>query len=184
MRPGRSIALFCLLALGGSLQAAPAMAQDPAPATSVAPPVNPQGDELAPTTPATTPATTPGAAPAPATTPGAVAPVDPAAPAAGATPGPPPFLAPSPNAAVQPVAGVSELTTPEVPLEPLRIAALVAALLAALAVGAAALLRTLGLRSAAVPAVPPVVADGKGSRVRERLSTLADDVRDFLRHSR
>ncbi len=186
MRPGRSIALLCLL-VGAMLVPASSLAQSSPPATTVAPAINPQGDELDGGVTVPPVATTPGVAPddaqglPPASTTEAPAA---AAPAAGATPTPPPYLAPGPDAQVQPVSAVATLTTPEVPAEPLRIAALVAALLAALAIGAATLLRALGLRSVGAPVIPEPSGESGRLRIRERVGTLFDDVRDFLRHSR
>lgn len=188
--PGRPIALACLLAAAAFVPAPLALAQDPAATTTVVPPINPSGDQLAGTTPA--PAAggvaPEGIAPDDAELPPASSTTAPAATTPGgpdATPTPPPYLAPGQDAEVQPVSSVSSLTDPDVPLEPLRIAALVAALLAALALGAATLLRTLGLRTATGPAVVPSRSDaGPVSRARERVNAVADDVRDFLRHSR
>lgn len=101
------------------------------------------------------------------------------------TPVPPPFLVPGQSAAVQPVSGVERITEPQIPLEPIRLAALIAALVAILAVAGAALLRSLGLRTAVVsPVIPGAERRGPFSRARDRTGTLADDVRDFLRHSR
>lgn len=192
MRSRRPLVLACLLA-AVVVPAPGALAQSPPPAaTSVAPPVNPGDAELdgglvAP--PGTTPAgtTPPGVAPddAQALPPASStqAPAG-ATPQAGGTPGPPAYLAPGPGAQVQPVAAVAQLRTADVPLEPLRIAALVAALLAVLLLGGAALLRSLGLRTVVAPIVPEVPHEGGRSPVRGRVSALADDVRDFLRHSR
>lgn len=151
-----------------ALQEPDAAAADPS-TTSPTPETDdaPIPDAVSPSTPAVT---------APAeTTP---------APAAGTvTPAPPAYLVPGQSAAVQPISGVASLTEPDLPLEPVRLAALIAVLLASLLVGGAALLRGLGLRTAV--ASPIVVAPRGGfARVRERTSLLADDVRDFLRHSR
>lgn len=193
----RPLVLACLLA--AAVAPAPsALAQTTPAETTVIPEANPGGADLdggvAPA--GTTPA--PGAAVPPATTPGAIAPDDaqslpPAStteapagttPQPGATPSPPPYLAPGPGAQVQPVSAVAELDAPEVPLEPLRLAALIAALLATLLLAGAALLRTLGLRSVPAAVVPDAPHAGARTGVRDRLSSLADDVRDFLRHSR
>lgn len=101
------------------------------------------------------------------------------------TPGPPAYLVPGQSAAVQPVSGVERLTEPEIPLEPVRLAALIATLLAIFGVGGAALLRSLGLRTAVVSPVVLVSARrGPFTRARDRTGTLADDVRDFLRRDR
>lgn len=194
--PGRPIALACLLAAAALVPAPSALAQDAGAATTVVPPINPSGDQLTGSTPAPAggvapPATTPGGvasggvAPDDAELPPASSTTAPAATTPGAgTPTPPPYLAPGQDAQVQPVSSVASLTAPEVPLEPLRLAALVAALLATLLVGGATLLRTLGLRTSTGPAVVSTASAGPASRARERLNTLADDVRDFLRHSR
>lgn len=185
MRPGRSIALLCLLSVAAFAPVGPALAQTAPATTTVVPPVNPQGDELDGGVTAPPVATSPGIAPDDAQAlPPASTTEAPAATAAGATPTPPPYLAPGPDAQVQPVSSVATLTTPEIPAEPLRIAALVAALLAALLVGAATLVRALGLRSVGAPVVPEPSADSGSLRLRERVSTVFDDVRDFLRHSR
>ncbi len=106
-----------------------------------------------------------------------------AAPAGAAVPAPPPYLSPGQSAAVQPISAVANLTEPDLPLEPVRIAAMIAALLAVLLVGAATLLRSLGLRTSVVTPVA-VAPSARFSRVRERTGLLADDVRDFLRHDR
>ena len=129
-------------------------------------------------------ATTPGEPGATATDGTATTP--PAAPggvASGLTPAPPAYLVPGPGAAQQPIASVARLTESDVPAEPIRIAALAAALLALLAVAAAVLLRTLGFRT---PVLDPVAApaDGPAARIGERIRGTADDMRDFLRRSR
>lgn len=191
MRSRRPLVLACLLAAAVA-PARTALAQAPQPAvTSVAPPVNPGDAELdggvAPPTGTTPPGTTPfGVAPddaqslPPASTteaPGGAGP-------AGVTPGPPSYLAPGPGAQVQPVAAVAELDSADVPLEPLRLAALIAALAAVILLGVATLTRALGIRTVATPAVPDGPHGGGSTRVRERITAVADDVRDFLRHSR
>lgn len=102
---------------------------------------------------------------------------------ADATPTPPGYLAPGAYASVQPVSGVADLRSPDVPPEPIRIASLVAALIAALLVAAAVTARTLGLRTAVRPPVA-TAPGGRLSRTRDAFVLLADDVRDFLRHSR
>lgn len=189
--PGRPIALACLLLAVVTAPAPVALAQETTPSTTVVPSINPEdqlGGGLAP-------GTTPGATAPLATTPGAVTPDDaelppasdttaPAPTTAGPTPTPPPYLAPGAATQVQPVSSVASLTDPDVPLEPLRLAALAAALIAALLIGGTALLRTLGVRTATGPAVVASTGGGPASRARERLNALADDVRDFLRHSR
>lgn len=189
--PGRPIALACLLLAVVAAPAPLAVAQETTPSTTVVPPINPE-DQL---DGGLAPGTAPGETAPPATTPGTVAPDDaelppasettaPAGTTPGATPTPPPYLAPGAGAQVQPVSSVASLTDPDVPLEPLRLAALIAALIATLLVGGATLLRSLGVRTATAPAVVATTSDGPASRARERLNALADDIRDFLRHSR
>ena len=181
-------ALLCLVVLAATGPVPIAAAQDSTPSTTAIPPINPGVDELdGGTVPGAAPGgTTPAPADAPrpevsGTTrgPGGGAPA-----AAGPTPTPPPYLAPGEGASVQPVASVQSITEPEIPLEPLRTAAVIAAVLAALLMAAAAIARGLGLRDAAAPVLPTSTGSGPFSRAREKATTLADDVRDFLRHSR
>ncbi|MEH3053084.1 MAG: hypothetical protein PGN13_03615 [Patulibacter minatonensis] len=120
--------------------------------------------------------------PAP-TTPASTTGADATAGAQGTTPYPPPYLAPGPAAATQPVSSVAKLVKADLPAEPLRLGALVGALIAALLVGGAALLRALGLRTPVVDPVAPA-RDGRLSGIGERLRATADDMRDFLRRSR
>ena len=197
--PGRTIAIACLLAATVIAPVPVAVAQDGAAPTTVVPSINPS-DQLDGTTPSTeelAPGTTPGGVTPGGVTPGTVAPDDAELPPASSTtapapttpgsttPTPPPYLAPGADAEIQPVSSVATLTAPQLPLEPLRLAALIAALLAILLVAGATLLRTLGVRSAAGPAVVATTSgDSVLARTRERLNALADDVRDFLRHSR
>jgi hypothetical protein len=145
-------------------------------------------DGLTPSTPAAseTPppvATTPAVAattPAASTTTGPAAgtPVTPVA----STPTPPVYLVPGPDAASQPISTVVVLTEPDIPWEQIRIASLIAALLAVLLIGSALLMRNLGLRSLATPV--EVAPRGRFSRLRERPAMFADDLRDFLRRDR
>ncbi|MFT4034004.1 MAG: hypothetical protein QM679_00345 [Patulibacter sp.] len=120
---------------------------------------------------ATTPPADPGAA--------ATTPTD----GVSGAPLPPPYLAPGADAARYPISTVAQLDAADVPLAPLRIAALAAALLALLLLTSAALLRALGVRT---PAAGPVVVAPGGPVVRlgDRLRNATDDLRDFLRRSR
>ncbi|MBO9533564.1 MAG: hypothetical protein J7513_11395 [Solirubrobacteraceae bacterium] len=101
----------------------------------------------------------------------------------GTTPVPPGYLAPGPGAEQQPIRGVARLTEPDVPLEPLRLGALIASLIAILLVAIAALMRALGVRTP-VSEPLPAPATGPLSRIGERLRGTADDMRDFLRRTR
>jgi hypothetical protein len=183
---------FCLLlAIGAG--AVPVAALGQATTGGAAPPSTPTGGTVADgvvvpdaTTPdatlPSTPATDDAAPINPAVTdvPQTTTPV----PAAGTvTPTPPAYLTPGQYANVQPVSGVANLAEPDVPLEPVRLAALIAALIAALGIGLAVALRSLGLRTAVITPVQ-VAPGGRFTRVRERVGGLSDDVRDFLRHNR
>jgi hypothetical protein len=186
LRP--TIAGFCLLvAITAGVAPVPALAQT-TPATDALVPSTPSVDGggtvadgvvvPAPSTPATDDAApiNPAVTDVPPTT-------TPVPPAGTVTPTPPAYLTPGQYANVQPISGVATLTDPDVPLEPVRLAALIAALIATLGIGLAVLLRSLGLRTAVVRPVQ-VAPGGRVARVRERVGGLADDVRDFLRHSR
>jgi hypothetical protein len=179
---------FCLLLSMAGTTAAPALAQDaqesnglsdlekalqePSGGASIETTTTPETDDAQP--PALTdPATIdPPASTSPAPEGGTVVPV------------PPAYLVPGQSASVQPVASVASITEPDLPLEPVRIAALVSTILAALLLGVAALLRTLGLRTAIGRAPVVTGAPSRFTRLREKPGRLADDIRDFLRHSR
>lgn len=200
MPSGRLLVVLWLVACMPAVTASSAHAQAgttvvPAPSGSADQLSPPGGDDLAPSAAdafgATTPAgTSPEPLPDDGTLPGAIAPstpVDPAPATSAGTPSPPPYLTPGQDAAIQPVSGVARLTDPDIPLEPVRLAALSAIVLAALALALSALLRSLGVRTAAARPVPIGAAPAAGgplARLRDRTANLADDVRDFLRHSR
>lgn len=182
------LAAFCLLLTMVGAVATPAVAQDE-PGAGLSDLEKALGESLAPGGPTTT---TPDPGGDEQSIPELVDPSTPVAPPAGTTPAPavgtvtptpPGYLVPGQSAAVQPVAAVESLREPDLPLEPVRLAALAAVIIAALLVAIAALLRGLGLRTAVRQ--PVVVAPvGRGGRIRERTGLLADDIRDFLRHHR
>ncbi len=169
-----------LLPLSAALiVAAPSSAQQPSgggaalggtPAPVITSPTTPAPTTVFPSTPATTP--TPALAVEGQGT-------------ASATPTPPPYLTAGSGAQQLPtVATVGNLREPVIPLSPTRIAALVFALICLLLLASAALLRALGLRTAAESPAQATRPPGRLGRLGERTRLLADDVRDFLARSR
>ncbi|MDO9352392.1 MAG: hypothetical protein Q7T55_01765 [Solirubrobacteraceae bacterium] len=178
---------FCLLLSMTAVTASPALAQDGLSDLEKALQEPSGGAAIgSPTTPGDT-SETDDAQPPAITDPSTIAPpagTSPAPEGGTVVPVPPAYLAPGQSASVQPVSGVASLSDPDLPLEPVRIAALVATILAALLLGVAALLRTLGLRTAIGPTPVVIAPPGRFSRLREKPGRIADDIRDFLRHSR
>lgn len=173
IRRPRALLLLLPVAL---LVAAPSSAQQSGggaalgstPVPVVTSPTTPAPTTILPSTPATTPAPV----------------VEPPAASSG-TPTPPPYLTAGAGAQQLPaVATVGNLSEPVVPLSPTRIAALVFAVVCLLCLALAALLRSLGLRTAAASPAEATRPPGRLGRVGERARLLADDVRDFLARSR
>ncbi|MDQ8044374.1 MAG: hypothetical protein REI11_07210 [Patulibacter sp.] len=170
MRSRRRLAASCLLlaALAGTPAAALAQSSpDQGGVTAdgvVVPPATSTDNGL----PATTPATDDAQPINPElTAPTETSPVPATTTPESTTPVPPGYLTPGAYASVQPVAGVATLKDPDIPFEPVRIAALIAAFLGAVLITAAVLSRTLGLRTAVgAPGAPP--PGGRRARRRRR----------------
>lgn len=97
-------------------------------------------------------------------------------------PVPPPYYMPGPGAATNPVASVTQLTDPEVPLEPLRLGALALVVLLLGGISFAALSRALGWRE---PLGSPVATRrSRARRLADSMVLVADDMRDFVRRRR